>query len=249
MELTEFTIIILVLAAFVAGYIDSIAGGGGLIAIPALLVAGLPPLAALGTGKLQALFGSGMAAISYARGGHLNLVKLAPLALVAFAGSICGALLATMLPREFLNTVMPVALIGIALYFALKPNLSDIETTARLPFWFFAAGVVPAIGFYDGIFGPGAGSFYMIAYVALAGYGLLRATAHTKLLNFASNVGGFVVFAIGGTVLWKVGLLMGAAQIAGAWFGSRTAMKRGSKIIKPLLIITCLAMAIRLLLD
>jgi hypothetical protein len=154
-----------------------------------------------------------------------------------------------MLPREFLNTVMPVALIGIALYFALKPNLSDIETTARLPFWFFAAGVVPAIGFYDGIFGPGAGSFYMIAYVALAGYGLLRATAHTKLLNFASNVGGFVVFAIGGTVLWKVGLLMGAAQIAGAWFGSRTAMKRGSKIIKPLLIITCLAMAIRLLLD
>ncbi|MEO0637502.1 MAG: TSUP family transporter [Pseudomonadota bacterium] len=248
MELAETTILLLVIAAFVAGFIDSIAGGGGLIAIPALLVAGLPPLAALGTGKLQALFGAGMAAIAYARGGHVDLWKLAPLALVAFAGSVCGALLATILPTRLLAQVMPIALITIALYFAVKPDPGELERSARIPFIFFASAVVPVIGFYDGVFGPGAGSFYMLAYVALAGYGLLKATAHTKLLNFASNVGGFVIFAAGGSVLWGLGLMMGAAQIAGATLGARLAMKNGSKLIKPLLVITCLAMAGRLLL-
>ncbi|MEO0496233.1 MAG: TSUP family transporter [Pseudomonadota bacterium] len=247
MELAESTLLFLIIAAFVAGFIDSIAGGGGLIAIPALLIAGLPPLSALGTGKLQALFGSGMAAIAYARGGHVNLRKLAPLAVVAFAGSVCGALLATILPTAFLAAIMPVALILIALYFAIKPDPGEVQQAARVPFAFFAGFMVPLIGFYDGVFGPGAGSFYMLAYVALAGYGLLKATAHTKLLNFASNVGGFLVFAAGGTVLWSVGLMMGAAQIAGATFGARLAMKSGSLIIKPLLVITCLTMAARLL--
>ncbi|MEN0088585.1 MAG: TSUP family transporter [Pseudomonadota bacterium] len=249
MELAETTIALLVIAAFVAGFIDSIAGGGGLIAIPALLIAGLPPLTALGTGKLQALFGAGMAAIAYARGGHVNLWKLAPLAVVAFAGSVCGALLATILPTDFLAAVMPIALIAIALYFAIKPDPGEIQRKAAMPFVFFAGAIVPLIGFYDGVFGPGAGSFYMLAYVALAGYGLLKATAHTKLLNFASNVGGFLVFAAGGTVLWGVGLMMGAAQIAGAMLGAKLAMKNGSRIIKPLLVVTCLAMAARLLVD
>ncbi|MEM1364518.1 MAG: TSUP family transporter [Pseudomonadota bacterium] len=248
MELAESTIALLILAAFVAGFIDSIAGGGGLIAIPALLIAGLPPLTALGTGKLQALFGAGVAAIAYARGGHVNLWKLAPLAMIAFAGSVCGALLATTLPTDFLAAVMPIALIAIALYFGIKPDPGELQRTARIPFAFFAGMVAPLIGFYDGVFGPGAGSFYMLAYVALAGYGLLKATAHTKLLNFASNVGGFLVFAAGGTLLWSVGLMMGAAQIAGAMLGAKLAMKNGSRVIKPLLVFTCLAMAGRLLL-
>jgi uncharacterized membrane protein YfcA len=109
--------------------------------------------------------------------------------------------------------------------------------------------VVPLIGFYDGIFGPGTGSFFMLAFVALAGYGLLKATAHTKLLNFASNLGAFAVFAFVGAISWKIGLMMGAAQFAGAQVGSRLAMKNGARIIKPLLVITCVALAAKLISD
>ena len=105
------------------------------------------------------------------------------------------------------------------------------------------------IGFYDGLFGPGAGSFYMLAFVSLAGFGVLKATAHTKLLNFASNIGGFIVFAIAGVVYWKIGLMMGVAQFLGARLGASLAIRIGARLIKPLLVIICLALAVKLLAD
>ena len=113
----------------------------------------------------------------------------------------------------------------------------------------FGLTVVPLIGFYDGVFGPGTGSFFMLAFVTLAGYGLLKATAHTKLLNFASNIGGFAAFAFVGVIAWKVGLVMGVAQFFGARLGAGLAMKKGARLIKPLLIVVCLALAARLLFD
>ena len=124
-----------------------------------------------------------------------------------------------------------------------------IDRARRLSPFLFGLIIVPLIGFYDGVFGPGAGSFFMLAFVALAGYGLLKATAHTKLLNFASNLGGFAVFALVGVISWKIGLMMGVAQFAGAQLGSRLAMKNGSRIIKPLLVITCIALAVKLIAD
>lgn len=241
--------LILFFVAVFAGFVDSIAGGGGLIAIPAMLILGIPPLEALGTNKLQAQFGSASATIAYARRGHVDLKKQFPMALMAFIGGIFGALTASFVPPDTLRSIMPFLLIAIALYFAFKPNLSDLDSHQRITPFVFGLTVVPLVGFYDGIFGPGAGSFYMLAFVGLAGFGMLKATAHTKLLNFGSNFGSFLVFTLSGAILWKLGLLMGLGQFLGAQIGSRLAMSNGAKIIRPLLVISCLAMATKLLLD
>ncbi|PBB86065.1 TSUP family transporter [Mesorhizobium sp. WSM3876] len=249
-ELTLQTVLMLAgAAAFAAGFVDSIAGGGGLITIPALLLAGFSPATALGTNKLQGMFGSGSATIHYAANGQVDLRRQAPSALLALVGGAVGALLATIVPGDFLRALLPVLLIAIALYFAIKPNMDDVDRAERLSPFLFAFTVVPAIGFYDGLFGPGTGSFLMLTFVALAGYGVLKATAHTKMLNFGSNVGGFIVFAAVGVVYWKIGLMMGVAQFIGARVGASLAIRIGAKLIKPLLVAVCLALAAKLLAD
>jgi len=242
-------LVILVLAAFVAGFIDAIAGGGGLITVPALMLAGLSPVEALGTNKLQGLFGSGSATLAYASGGHVDLRRQLPSALAALAGGGIGALLATVLPGDVLRMLLPVVLVAIAIYFAVKPDMGDVDRVQRMTPFLFGVTIVPLIGFYDGVFGPGTGSFFMLAFVGLAGYGVLKATAHTKLLNFASNIGGFATFALAGAIFWKVGILMGIAQFVGARLGAALAMRVGARLIKPLLIVTCIALAVRLLAD
>ena len=248
-DLATETIALLAIAAFVAGFVDSIAGGGGLITVPALLLAGFSPVESLGTNKLQGLFGSGSATITYASKGHVDLQRQLPSALLSCGGGVAGALLATILPGDLLRLVLPFVLVAIALYFAFKPNMDDIDRAQRLSPFLFGLLVVPAIGFYDGVFGPGTGSFFMLAFVALAGYGVLKATAHTKLLNFASNIGGFAVFALVGAVSWKIGLMMGVAQFLGARVGAGMAIRNGAKLIKPLLVVMCIALAVRLLMD
>lgn len=237
----------LMAAAAAAGFVDAIAGGGGLITVPVLMLAGLPPEQALATNKVQGSFGAATAAASYARSGLVDLRRQLPTAALAFVAGGAGALLVAALPTGVLRVLLPVVLIGIALFFALKPGLNDLDRTARLTPGLFALTAVPAIGFYDGLIGPGAGAFYMLSFVTLAGFGILKATAHTKLLNFASNLGGLTVFALAGSPLWVVGLLMGAGQILGAWIGSRLAMRVGARVIKPLLVVTSTALALRLL--
>lgn len=236
-------------AAFIAGFVDSIAGGGGLITIPVMLIAGIPPLEAIATNKLQGQFGVASATIAYARRGHVDLKKQMPMALMATLGGVLGALLASVVPADMLAAAIPFLLIGIALFFALKPNLSDLDSHQRVTPLLFGLTAVPLIGLYDGVFGPGAGSFYMLAFVLLAGFGMLKATAHTKLLNLGSNFGSFLVFALTGSILWKVGLVMGAGQVLGAQVGSRVAMRGGAKIIKPLLVLSCLGLALKLISD
>ncbi len=248
-DLTTETVLLLLAAAFLAGFIDSIAGGGGLITMPALMLVGLPPVQALGTNKLQSLFGSASATIAYASDGHVDLKRQLPSAGLSFLGAVAGAMVAVMLPGDVLRAALPPVLIAIALYFAFKPGLSDIDRTERITPFLFGLTIVPLIGFYDGVFGPGTGSFFMLAFVALAGYGVLKATAHTKLLNFASNLGAFAFFAAAGVVSWRLRLAMGAAQFLGARIGAGLAMKNGARLIKPLLVITCVALVIRLLLD
>jgi len=242
-------ILLLAVAAFVAGFIDSIAGGGGLITVPALLLAGYGPVQTLATNKLQSLFGSGSATLAYAKRGLVDLKTQGSQAVMSAIGAALGALVAAHVPASLLRAALPVLLVAIAVYFALKHDLSDDDRHRRLPAAAFAFGFVPAIGFYDGVFGPGTGSFFMLGFVALAGYGVLKATAHTKLLNFASNVGAFAVFAFAGVVDWRVGLVMGAAQFAGARIGAHTAIRGGARLIRPLLVIVCVALAIRLLAD
>lgn len=248
-EITPDILLLLALAGFAAGFIDSIAGGGGLITVPALLLAGLAPVDALGTNKLQSVFGSATATWSYARAGLVDLKKQLPAALLSFIGSIAGAALATILPGDWLNLVLPALLVIIALYFAFKPEMSDVDRASRISPFLFGITIVPLVGFYDGVFGPGTGSFFMVAFVALAGYGVLKATAHTKLLNFASNLGSLLLFTAAGAVVLKVGLVMGVAQFLGARLGARMAMKSGARLIKPLLVLTCVALALKLLID
>jgi uncharacterized membrane protein YfcA len=237
----------LVFAAFAAGFVDSIAGGGGLITVPALLLAGLPPVEALATNKFQGTFGSGTAAWSYARGGLVDVRAQWLPALVALCAAAAGSALATRLPVEVLRWAMPVVLVAVALWFALKPGLSDKDSAARLSAPVVTATVVPVIAFYDGILGPGTGSFFMLGLVALAGMGVLRATAQTKVLNFASNLGSLAVFAAAGGVWWGLGLAMAAAQVAGARLGARMAMRRGARLIRPLLVTVSALLAARLL--
>ncbi|MDO5647616.1 TSUP family transporter [Paracoccus sp. (in: a-proteobacteria)] len=240
-------ILLLIAAAFAAGFVDSIAGGGGLITLPALMLAGVPPAQALATNKVQGAFGSATAAISYARAGLVDLRTQWKSAVIAGVASAVGAALITRIPTDGLRLILPVILIGIAVFFAVKPGLSDIDRTQRMTPALFAATAVPALGFYDGLIGPGAGSFYMIAFVSLAGYGVLRATAHTKLLNFGSNIGGLIAFAIFGSPLWMIGIVMGLAQMGGASLGARLASRIGARLIKPLLVITSTALALRLI--
>ena len=237
----------LMAAAVAAGFVDSIAGGGGLITVPVLMLAGMTPEQALATNKLQGSFGAATAAVSYGRSGLVDLRRQLPTAALAFAAGGAGAALVTTLPTEVLRLALPVVLIGIALFFALKPGLNDLDRAARLSPALFGLTLVPAIGFYDGLIGPGAGAFYMLGFVMLAGHGVLRATAHTKLLNFASNLGGLAVFAFSGHPVWLLGLLMGAGQILGAALGARLALRSGARIIKPLLVVTSTALAARLL--
>ena len=239
----------LMAAGFGAGFIDAIAGGGGLITVPALLLAGFGPVQALGTNKLQSLFGSGSATLAYATKGQVDPREQLWPALLSLLGSLGGAGLATVLPGEWLRAALPFVLIAIGLYFGLKPGLNAADRVRRMSPALFAATLVPVVGFYDGLFGPGTGSFFMLGFVALAGFNLLKATAHTKLLNFASNLGAFAVFALAGVISWQAGLLMGVSQFAGAQLGARLAVRRGAGLIRPLLVLACTALALRLLLD
>ena len=247
LEVTGEVLALLVLAAFCAGFVDSIAGGGGLITIPALLLAGVPPVTALATNKLQGLFGAASAAVHYARAGQVDLRAVAWPALGAFGAAAVGAVFAARLPVEVIGAVLPVVLIGIALYFGLRRGLSDADRAARIGPVALWAGVVPVVGFYDGLIGPGTGSFFMLALVALGGMGLLRATGQTKVLNLASNLGGLAAFAVVAAPWWATGLAMGAAQVAGAQIGARLAVRVGARVIRPMLVVTSTALALRLL--
>ena len=246
-EVTTHLAFLLILAGFLAGFVDSIAGGGGLITVPALLLAGANPLQALATNKLQGTFGAGTAMLTYARAGHVRLQDQLLMAGVSAAAGAAGALVAHLIPAEVLRLTMPVILIAVALFFALKPGLSDHDRVERMKPAVFTFTAVPLIGAYDGFFGPGTGSFFMLGFVMLAGFGVLKATAHTKTLNFASNIGSLLVFIPTGATWWAVGIAMALAQVAGASLGARLAMRVGARLIKPLLVVTSSAMALRLI--
>ncbi len=247
MEIELSVLLLLALVAFVAGIVDSIAGGGGLLALPALLLAGLDPLAALATNKLQGTFGTASATYAFWKNGKLDLASHGPGVVAVFVGAALGALAVAYAPTQLLSAIMPVLLVVIAIYFAISPHLGEVPTHPRLPYLAFVAGFAPIIGFYDGIFGPGTGSFFMLALVSLFGVGLIDATARTKLFNFTSNIAALLMFAFGGKIVWTIGLVMGVAQFAGAQIGARLAIRNGAAIIRPLLVIVCLAMALRLL--
>lgn len=248
MDLAPDVIALLFMAAIAAGFVDAIAGGGGLITVPALLATGMSPVAAIATNKVQSSFGTASATWSFWRAGRIDF-RLLRWAIAATAvGATLGAVTVTFVDTRWLMILLPVLLSAIAIYFLVGPKASDEDVHARLTPLAFGA-VAGGIGFYDGFFGPGTGSFFALSLVALLGMGLTRATAHTKALNLVSNLVSVVVFAFGGHVLWAIGLMMAAGQIAGGWLGSHAAMRFGPRLIRPLLVVICLAMVAKLLSD
>lgn len=234
-------------AGFFAGFVDAIAGGGGMVALPALLSAGLPPVAALATNKFQGVIGTAMAVLTYWRRGFIDLRALAPAVAITFAGSLLGAYAVKQLDTSLLGYAVPVALIAIGLYFLLSPNLSDADRRARLPFAVYVPVLGFVCGFYDGIFGPGTGSFFTIGFVLLFGLGLTRAAGSTKLLNLMSNAAALVIFIPSGDVVWPAALAMAVGQVAGGYIGARTGIRYGARLIRPLVVIVSMALAVRLL--
>ena len=232
--------------AVLTGFIDAIAGGGGLIMMPALLFCGLSPLQALATNKLQSMFGTGMALRNYARSGLVDWRPNRLAIALVFVGAVAGALVVQTIELKLLALIIPVLLTVAAIYILLSPRMSDEDARQRLS----PSGYAPlggAIGFYDGFFGPGTGTFFTTSLVAMRGYGLTKATAMTKLFNFTSNLASVLMFAFGGHMLWLLGACMAAGAMLGGWLGSHTALRFGARLIRPLLVAISLAMTARLL--
>ncbi len=249
MEFGYDVLALLAAVAFVAGCVDAIAGGGGLITVPALLLVGFDPATAVATNKLQGTFGSGSATLAFARAGRIEWRRSLPLAASGALASVVGAFAVQRLPNDVLLTVVPVLLVAAALYFGLSPKMSDQAARRRVTPLVFGLLFVPFVGFYDGFFGPGAGSFYMAGSVALLGLGVVAATAQTKLLNFASNAASLAFFIASGAVVWAVGLAMGVFAWMGAQVGSRLAMRHGARLIQPALVVMCILVALRMASD
>lgn len=234
--------------AFLAGAIDAMAGGGGLLTIPALMAAGIPPVAALATNKLQATIGTASAFVTFWRGGHVDLRRFALPAAGAFAGSVLGATVVQYVRSDFLAALVPILLVAMGLYFLLAPPMSSVDRHARIGPVSLTL-IVAALGFYDGFFGPGTGSFMTLTLVALGGLGLVRAIGNTKFLNLATNIAALFAMIVGGHVLWLLGLSMAAANVAGNQLGARLAIRFGGRGVRPLLVIMSFALTAKLLAD
>ena len=248
-ELTLELASLLFVVAFAAGFIDAIAGGGGLLTIPALMWAGLSPTAALATNKLQACGGSFSATLYFVRKGLVNLRDMRSAIVCAFVGAALGTVAVQQIDAAILQLLLPFLMLGIAGYFLFSKSISSDDHPRSLSPGAFALTIGLGVGFYDGFFGPGTGSFFALGFVSLAGFGLARATAHAKLLNFSTNIASLLFFAIGGQVVWLLGFVMLAGQILGALLGSRLVVSKGAKIIKPLVVSVSLSMSAKLLWD
>lgn len=244
-------VVLLFAVATAAGFVDSIAGGGGLIAMPALLAAGLSPVQALATNKLQGVGGTLCASCYFISKGAVNLREMRLAIVMTFVGSMAGTLLVQKIDAGVLEQAIPFLLIGIVLYFLFSPRLStssgDGQSRQVISLSLFSFTAALVIGFYDGFFGPGAGSFYTIAFIGLLGYSITSATAHTKVLNCTSNLAALLFFIIGGHVVWTVGLIMMLGQVVGARLGSGVVLSRGQTLIRPMIVCVSLAMTAKLL--
>ncbi len=239
---------LLALVGLVAGFVDSIAGGGGLLALPAILATGISPIQALATNKAQSVWGTLLAVTRFHHGGLIQWRALAPVIATTFASAMLGAFVVQSIRPDTLKLVVPLLLIAAVVYFLFSPRMSDEDVHHRITIGAYAF-VAPFIGFYDGFFGPGTGSFFAISLVGLAGMGLTRATAHTKVLNATSNLASLILFALAGHVVLLVGAVMAVGQVAGGWLGAHYAVRHGARLIRPLLVLMSLGLTVKLLLD
>jgi len=239
----------LVIVAFIAGFISSIAGAGGAIVLPVLLWAGLPPLNALATNKFQSVFGTLSSTINFLRKGHIDLHALLPALCYAFAGSVLGTYLVQLISTEYLSLMMPYLLIVLAIYMLLSPTLADEDVPPKISAHTFASLIGGGIGLYGGLFGPGMGSFFAVAFASLRGFNMRKATAFTKPLVLIVNATSMVIFLWAGHIVWGLAIAMATSQVIGARLGSNLVIHRGTALIKPVIVVMTLAIAFKLLLE
>lgn len=250
MELTTGTVLLLVLAALAAGFVDAVVGGGGLIQLPALLI-GLPGASVVqvaATNKLASFCGTSISAATYFRRVRPDPRTFGPLMLAAFVGSIGGALVASMLPRSAFDPIILLVLVVVGAYVWFRPSVGTL-TNLRFSGGTHVSAVAVtgvAVGFYDGAIGPGTGSFFVFALVGLLGYNFLEASAKAKLANWATNLAALAVFVPQGAVLWKLGLVMAAANIVGGYAGARVAVARGARFVRVFFLVVVAAFVVRL---
>jgi uncharacterized membrane protein YfcA len=243
-------VLLLVLAALCAGFVDAVVGGGGLVQLPALVI-GLPhasPVALLATNKIASICGTTVAAATYVRRIRPDPRTFVPLMVCAFAGSAGGAAVASLLPRSAFDPIVLAALVVVGAYVVLKPSLGEVTTLRFAGHHHLVATVLTglAVGFYDGALGPGTGSFFVFALVGLIGYSFLEASAKARLANWATNLAALCVFVPQGAVIWDLGLALGAANLVGGYVGARTAIGRGAGFVRVFFIVVVSAFVVRI---
>jgi len=236
--------IILFCVALIASAIDAIAGGGGLLVVPTMLLLGMNPLVTLGTNKLQSCFGTATSSYNYFKNGLLKEKDILSLITLSFTGSLIGTLLVSRLSNEFLTSLIPILLIGAAIFLIINKT-SNVKLSKSLIIAF--TPLILIIGFYDGFFGPGTGTFFVLTFLIVKQRNLMEATAATKILNFASNFASFLVFQYKGLVIVELALIMAIAQILGAYVGSKLAISNGEKFVRPVIVFISVVLSIRIL--
>lgn len=251
LDLSAVAVVLLVLAAFAAGWVDAVVGGGGLIQLPALLI-GLPgdtpPASILGTNKVSSVWGTATSSITYAIKVRPDWRTILPLVLASATGSAVGAQAAKLIPRDLFTPIVLVALVGVGIYTWRKPQLGLLSERKHQggAHYLRTVAIGLGVGAYDGILGPGTGSFFVILLVGVLGYGFLEASAKAKIANLVTNLAAIVVFGLHGSVLWKLGLLMGASNLVGGFIGARMAIRHGNAFIRRVFLLVLTALIIRL---
>lgn len=242
-------IILLCVAGFIAAFVDSIAGGGGIISLPAYLAAGVPAHFALGTNKFAASFGSITSSYNFAKSGKVNFNLLKYLIPFTLIGSIIGVKTVLLLDETYLSSFILIMILVIAIYSLFNKNLgleNKFKGTTKITI-FFGILMAFSLGFYDGFFGPGTGSFLMFLFIKIFKFDFTNATGNAKILNFVSNITSLLIFALNGQIYYAIGLPVGIFMILGAKVGSGLAIKDGAKLIKPIFITMSVAISGKLL--
>ena len=247
--ISSLTVALLTFVAFFAGLFSAVAGAGGMITLPVLMWAGLPPINAMATNKVQSAIGTLSSTINFFRNGHIDFKTLWPGLITALGGAMLGVFCFRLLGNDALKSMLPLLLIAASVYFLFSPKVSDEDSNAKLTTNQFNLWVALGMGFYGGFFGPGMATFLAMAFIGLLGYNSRKATAHTKPLVLVINGSSAVVFIIAGDVYWTLAIYMALAQFVGARIGSNLVISKGSKIIRPALILASLAIAVKLLVD